>query len=145
MRWGVNISLLVAVSMAYLALRRIAELDYWLGYAADSDFDLSELRLTAYLIAMNATGAVAAACNGAGFFRQRRGAPMSWMLHLSNAIFLVVYVSGLVFLLVTIYAGLMPEGAPLAHLAALMSLVPLAAITGVYAALLRRQRAYVLA
>lgn len=139
MRWGVNISLLVAVSMAYLALRGIAELDYWLDYASDPDFDLSELWLIAYVIVVNATGAIAAACNGAGFFRQRRGAPMSWMLHLSNAAFLVVYLPGLAFFLVKLYSALPSLFASFVHFAALMTFVPIAAITGVYAALLRRQ------
>ncbi|WP_421866189.1 hypothetical protein [Parvibaculum sp.] len=138
MRWGVNISLLVAVSMAYFALRGIVELCYWLDDASDPDFDYSVLSLAAYGIVMNSTGAVAAACNGAGFFRQRRGAPMSWMLHLSNGLFVVVYLPVPLYALTLIY-GMPSEG--FFHLIFMVTLVILAAITGVYAALLRRQSA----
>lgn len=146
MRWGVNISLLVAAGAMLGLMEGIVSLDSLLAYTGDPEFYVapSDLWVEVYLIVLNAAMICAAACNGAGFFRQRRGAPTSWILHLSNAIFLVLYLPGLVFLLATIYAGVMPEGAPLAHLAALMSFVPIAAITGVYVALLRRRRVVVI-
>jgi len=136
MRWGVNISLLMAVSLMIGVSFGLVTL----GEALDPDFDTppSDIWLEVYAIALNAIGAAAAACNGVGFFRQRRGAPMSRALHLWNGLFVLVYLPGLLLILVKLYSALPPE---LAHLVALVALVPLAGITGVYLALLRRQRA----
>lgn len=138
MRWGVNISLLVSVSMM---------IGVWLELVAlagsldpEVDTSCSDFWLGVYLIALNAAGAAAAACNGAGFFRQRRGASMSRALHLWNGLFVLLYLPGLLAYLVMLYSAMSPETASLFHLAALMAFVPIAAITGVYRALRRRQR-----
>ncbi|MDP2125010.1 MAG: hypothetical protein Q8J92_11570 [Parvibaculum sp.] len=139
MKWGVNISLLMAVSgMIGVRLELVTLVE-----SLDPDFDVpvSYLWMCVAAIAANASGAFAAACNGVGFFRQWRGAPMSRMLHLSNRLFLLIYLPVLSFYLVMLYADLTPEHAPLIHLTALAALVPFAGITAVYAALLRRQRA----
>jgi hypothetical protein len=139
MRWGVNISLLMAVSLIIGVSIGLVELGEQLG--PDADASPSDLWPSVYATVVTAAGAAAAACNGAGFFRQRRGAPMSRAIHLSNGVFVLLYLPGLLVYLVMLYAAMPPELAPLIHLTALAALVPFAGITAIYAVLLRRQRA----
>jgi hypothetical protein len=138
MRWGVNISLLMVASGMLGLLQGVIALDYSFAHMDEPPVDASDLRFDAYVIAVNAGCVLAAACNGIGFFRLWRGKPVSLLLHLSNGLFFLLYLPVLLYVLASF--RWMPS-TDMAVLAMLAVSLPLAGVTGVYAALLRRRRA----
>ncbi|MEP0708500.1 MAG: hypothetical protein ABJL17_11135 [Parvibaculum sp.] len=141
MRWGVNISLLMAMLMMLGVMEGVTAFVHALNFDPGRNLlaSFADLWLILFLTILSVAGALAASCNGVAFFRQRRGAPMSWALHLWNGFFLLLYLPAALFYLWMFGAG--PAG-PLAFFIVLTSCIPVAGITGVYVALLRRQRAF---
>jgi hypothetical protein len=141
MRWGVNISLLMAILMMFGVMEGVTTFVHALNYDPGRNMlaSFADLWLILFLTILSVTGALAASCNGVAFFRQRRGAPLSWALHLWNGLFLLLYLPAALFYLWMFGAG--PFGL-LAFLVVATSFIPVAGITGVYIALLRRRHAY---
>ncbi len=86
MRWGVNISLLMAMLMMLGVMEGVTAFVHALNCESGRNLlaAFADLWLLLFLTIVSVAGALAAICNGVAFFRQRRGAPMSWALHLWN-------------------------------------------------------------